>query len=606
MPVSPRSKGRSTSKGRGGAATSTKKKTPAKKAVAAAPDMEFEEGDSVMARWPGTTLFFKSKVTYVRDDDNEYDVLFEDGTVYTLKAKEVKKKVSKANTGIRTPSRSRSRGRSPGRPKGSTTQAAKSPNTSVTRRSSRSSAAFTAPRPDVTPTRQSARIAARVDAVSDDDETHGTKASPNPSHSRSDKSGGKLGSLFRNCSFEWIGALFMMALFPLILVSLHTLCTKTTCKPTLPFDKLPKTLAGYWDPQAFTAVVGFAIVLRILSFLPVGSLVKTASGNQVRMNGFLGLLTLLAIMPALVYRKIDLSMVRTKYFYLMTASLVFAAFLSLVARLVAHFAPGKKAFVNPKGNTGNFIVDFFNGREFNPSLFGHDLKLQTFRFSMMGLAMINVAMTIDDIMKRGGQVNPVVVMASAFQVLYALDSMFFEEYYFFSHDAMNTGYGFSLVSSYNSFPFLPTLITKYLIDRQPVLPWYYLVAIGMMNALGYIIFRASETQRCEFAKDPNSAAVKHLETLPTAGGRKLLTSGWWGLVRHPNYLGEILIQWSWVMPAVRAAGRADLLVYYLPIFTTLVLLMRCRQQNVRNSKKYGLAWRTYCDKVTANLIPKVY
>jgi hypothetical protein len=74
---------------------------------------------------------------------------------------------------------------------------------------------------------------------------------------------------------------------------------------------------------------------------------------------------------------------------------------------------------------------------------------------MMGLAMINVAMTIDDIMKRGGQVNPVVLMASAFQVLYALDSMFFEEYYFFSHDAMNTGYGFSLVSSYNSFPFLP-------------------------------------------------------------------------------------------------------------------------------------------------------
>ena len=40
-----------------------------------------------------------------------------------------------------------------------------------------------------------------------------------------------------------------------------------------------------------------------------------------------------------------------------------------------------------------------------------------------------------------------------------------------------------------------------------------------------------------------------LETLPTAGGKKLLISGWWGLVRHPNYLGEILIQWSWVLPA---------------------------------------------------------
>jgi hypothetical protein len=44
--------------------------------------------------------------------------------------------------------------------------------------------------------------------------------------------------------------------------------------------------------------------------------------------------------------------------------------------------------------------------------------------------------------------------------------MFFEEYYFFSVDAMNTGYGFSLISSYHSFPFLPTLVTQYLIHRK--------------------------------------------------------------------------------------------------------------------------------------------
>lgn len=62
----------------------------------------------------GTALFFKSKVTYVRSDDNEYDIQFEDGTVYTLKAKEVRKtvKVAASKTERR---RSRSRGRSPAR-----------------------------------------------------------------------------------------------------------------------------------------------------------------------------------------------------------------------------------------------------------------------------------------------------------------------------------------------------------------------------------------------------------------------------------------------------------------------------------------------------------
>ena len=240
---------------------------------------------------------------------------------------------------------------------------------------------------------------------------------------------------------------------------------------------------------------------------------RTSTGAEVRMNGFITLLLLLAVMPGLVYKKVDLSVVKAKYFYLMTSSLILALVGTVVAWLMAQFKPGKKANVNPKGNTGNPIVDLFNGRQFNPTFLGADMKLLTFRFSMIGLAMINVVMVIDDVIKSGGKVNPLIIMASAFQVLYSLDAMFFEEYFFFSHDAINTGYGFSLVSAYNSFPFLPTLVTKYLIARNPVLPWYHLVSIAVMNGLGYIIFRASETQRCEFAKDKvrlSAGAHQHL------------------------------------------------------------------------------------------------
>merc|ERR1719187_2793733 len=71
-------------------------------------EMAFEEGDEVMSKWPGTALFFKSKVTYVRADDNEYDIQFEDGTVYTLKAKEVRKSVPAVRSKVER-KRSRSR-----------------------------------------------------------------------------------------------------------------------------------------------------------------------------------------------------------------------------------------------------------------------------------------------------------------------------------------------------------------------------------------------------------------------------------------------------------------------------------------------------------------
>merc|ERR1719245_2406339 len=166
-----------------------------------------------MARWPGTALYFKSKVTYVRDDDNEYDVQFEDGTIYTLKAKEVKK-MEAIPTAKKTPSRSRSRGRSPSRK--SKASPARTPSEKKT---SRSSAVFTAPKPDPTPTRQSARIAARKEAI------------PIPSHATGRSRRGGLFGFLKNLSFEWLGALFMMALSTLILISLHTLCTKTSCKP---------------------------------------------------------------------------------------------------------------------------------------------------------------------------------------------------------------------------------------------------------------------------------------------------------------------------------------------------------------------------------------
>jgi len=132
--------------------------------------------------------------------------------------------------------------------------------------------------------------------------------------------------------------------------------------------------------------------------------------------------------------------------------------------------------------------------------------------------------------------------------------------------------------------------------------WYYLVLIGLMNALGYIVYRSSESQRCEFAKDPSNPVLAHLETVSTAGNRKLIVSGWWGMVRHPNYLGELLIQWSWVLPA----GVTDLVPYYLPVVTTLMLMVRCTQINQRNKRKYGNAWTSYSERVRSNIIPKVF
>jgi len=138
------------------------------------------------------------------------------------------------------------------------------------------------------------------------------------------------------------------------------------------------------------------------------------------------------------------------------------------------------------------------------------------------------------------------------------------------------------------------------------LPLLQLTGAVLFAVFAFTVFRSSETQRCEFAKNPSKSSLRNLRTVSTAAGKKILAGGWWGVVRYPNYLGEILMHWSWVLPAAAVAGGKDLLVYYLPVFTTVTLMARAREQNVRNKRKYGSAWDSYAAEVDANIVPKVY
>ena len=41
--------------------------------------------------------------------------------------------------------------------------------------------------------------------------------------------------------------------------------------------------------------------------------------------------------------------------------------------------------------------------------------------------------------------------------------------------------------------------------------------------------------------------LSDLKTMPTSTGKRLLVSGWWGMCRHPNYLGDMLISVSYAL-----------------------------------------------------------
>ena len=45
-----------------------------------------------------------------------------------------------------------------------------------------------------------------------------------------------------------------------------------------------------------------------------------------------------------------------------------------------------------------------------------------------------------------------------------------------------------------------------------------------------------------------------LKTIHTATGKNLLVSGWWGFVRHPNYLGDLIMALAWSLPCGKHSG----------------------------------------------------
>jgi len=71
--------------------------------------------------------------------------------------------------------------------------------------------------------------------------------------------------------------------------------------------------------------------------------------------------------------------------------------------------------------------------------------------------------------------------------------------------------------------------------------------------------------------------------MTTTSGRKLLTSGWWGRSRHPNYLGDWIMGWAWCLPC----GFSTPIPYFYVVYFAVLLWHRQLRDDDACRKKYG-------------------
>ena len=85
--------------------------------------------------------------------------------------------------------------------------------------------------------------------------------------------------------------------------------------------------------------------------------------------------------------------------------------------------------------------------------------------------------------------------------------------------------------------------------------------------------------------------------------RKVLVNGFWGLSRHINYLGEILMASGIIL----ATGYPGLLWPWLyPLYYILLLFSRQHDDDRRCALKYGKLWEEYRKRVPWRIIPHIY
>jgi delta14-sterol reductase len=272
--------------------------------------------------------------------------------------------------------------------------------------------------------------------------------------------------------------------------------------------------------------------------------------------------------------------------------------LCLGANLLAFAAAAVLLLLGREPRQG-WLRGYFYGRDRDPTLLGVDLKLFSYRPSLIGLALINLSFAALQI-ETEGRLSLAMAAYQAMTLLYIANYFQFEHGMLFTWDIIEERFGWMLVwGDYVLVPFFYCLPAIFLARPQPPLPAALVAALVLLYLLGFWLFRGANQQKHDFKRDPATRIWgRPAETLE---GR-LLVSGFWGIGRKLNYAGELTMYVAWTA----LAGIASPWPWLLPAWLGTLLVHRAWRDEQRCRRKYGALWDAYCRRARFRMIPFVY
>ncbi|HEY1338122.1 MAG TPA: hypothetical protein VGF59_11465 [Bryobacteraceae bacterium] len=271
----------------------------------------------------------------------------------------------------------------------------------------------------------------------------------------------------------------------------------------------------------------------------------------------------------------------------------------LVAANALAFSGAAILMIHGRTRTGHPFQDFFYGRETNPKWLGLDLKMFSYRPSLIGLALVQISLAA---LQAGiyGRLSTRMALYQLFTFLYLANYFQFEYGMLFTWDIVAERFGWMLVwGDYVLVPFFYSLPGWFLVDNMDPISPAAAAALIALYAGGFALFRGANQQKHRFKQDPGARIWGR--SARTLDGR-LLISGFWGIGRKLNYTGELSMYWAWTL----LCGFHSFTPYLLPLWLSFFLPHRAWRDEKRCRAKYGDLWSAYCRRARFRMIPFVY
>jgi protein-S-isoprenylcysteine O-methyltransferase Ste14 len=348
------------------------------------------------------------------------------------------------------------------------------------------------------------------------------------------------------------------------------------------------------------AVYGAATALHVV--LPARAVTGYAldeSGRPLRyrLNGLLVFVLVVAGYAGLA--AVDL--IAWDVFYRHRLALVAAAFVLGLLFTFAIVLPGK--------STGrSLLADLYLGRLENPQAFAGriDAKMLLYLIGAVMLELCILSFGAHHYLAHRADPSPGVLLYVALFSFFLLDYLVFERVHLYTYDFVAERVGFKLGWGCLVFyPFFYCIGLWYAADRPNPHPHPALLfgACGLFFA-GWVLARGANLQKFLFKTEPSRRAFGPIaQRALVRGDQRVLVSGFWGLSRHINYLGELCMATAL---ALCLGHPAALLPWLYPLYYVLLLVPRQLDDDRRCAAKYGPLWDEYRRAVPYRIVPRLY